>query len=256
MKVCSFKEYALRRQTSAGQPARGASTESVDAGRGRFLSGVLARSRRRLLRLLPAFGLAAAAVALTGCSVGRANGPQVGLFDLGPSTPAMATLPKREPISVNVTAVAMLNDTGVIWRIGESANPQSYATYRWAATPAQLLQQRLVERLSAQGPVLADTVDPRAPVLQVTLTRFEQVYAPDGSSSEGRVGLQAVLLKDRRTIDAVRVARAAPATTQDAAGGVQALRVATDAALDDLALWLSQKLPAPAGPMGVPLATH
>ncbi|MFC4276039.1 ABC-type transport auxiliary lipoprotein family protein [Achromobacter aloeverae] len=199
---------------------------------------------------------AAATVALSGCSVGRASAPQTGLFDLGPSTPAITTLPKREPISVNITAVSMLNDTGVIWRIGESANPQSYATYRWAATPAQLLQQRLVERLSTQGPVLADSVDPRAPVLQVTLTRFEQVFAPDGLSSEGRVTLQAVLLRERRTIDAVRVARVAPATTQDASGGVQALRVATDAALDDLALWLAQKLPAPAGPMGVPLATH
>nr|WP_231755489.1 ABC-type transport auxiliary lipoprotein family protein [Bordetella sp. N] len=201
-------------------------------------------------------GLAAAAVVLTGCSVGRASGPQAGLFDLGPATPAVTTLPKREPISANVTAVSMLNDTGVIWRIGDSANPQSYATYRWAATPAQLLQQRLVERLSAQGPVLSDTVDSRAPVLQISLTRFEQVYTPDGTSSEGRVTLQAVLLRERRTIDAVRVARSAPATSQDAAGGVQALRVATDAALDDLALWLSQKLPAPAGPMGVPMATH
>ncbi len=207
-------------------------------------------------KLLSALGVVAATLALAGCALNRPSGPQVGLFDLGPTTPAIKTLPKREPISVNITAVSMLNDTGVIWRIGDSANPQSYATYRWAATPAQLLQQRLVERLSTQGPVLTDTFDPRAPVLQLTLTRFEQVYSPDGTSSEGRVTLQAVLLRERRTIDAVRVARVAPATTQDAAGGVQALRVATDAALDDLALWLGQQLPAPAGPMGVPMATH
>lgn len=212
--------------------------------------------RRRLLTLLPAIGLAAASLALAGCSVGRASAPQASLFDLGPSAPALPNLPKREPIAVTTTAAPMLNDTGVIWRVGESANPQSYATYRWAATPAQLVQQRLVERLSAQGPVLSDTIDARAPVLQLTLTRFEQVYSPDGSSSEGRISIQAVLLRERRTIDAVRVTRAAPAATQDAAGGAQALRVATDAALDDLALWLSQKLPAPAGPVGVPMATH
>ena len=220
-----------------------------------LVSGPLAR-RRRLLTLLPAIGLAAATLALAGCSLGRASAPQASLFDLGPSEPALPNLPTRGPLAVTTTAAPMLNDAGVIWRVGESANPQSYATYRWAATPAQLVQQRLVERLSTQGPVLSDTIDARAPVLQLTLTRFEQVYSPDGSSSEGRISIQAVLLRERRTIDAVRVTRAAPAATQDAAGGAQALRVATDAALDDLALWLSQKLPAPAGPVGVPMATH
>lgn len=140
----------------------------------------------------------------------------------------------------------MLTDTGVIWRVGDSASPHSYATYRWAAPPSQLVQQRVIERLSAAGPVVQDGVDPRAPLLQVTLTRFEQVYAPDGKSSSGQVALQAVLVRDRHVVDSVRLAHGAPAPSQDAQGGVLALRAATDMTADDLAAWLDHSLAASA----------
>lgn len=207
-------------------------------------------------------------VVLGGCSLGRGAAPAQ-LFDLGPSSTApaasaasatsgpstapgagaapasaSATGARREAVAVSFSAAQMLTDTGVIWRVGDSASPHSYATYRWAAPPSQLVQQRVVDRLSAAGPVVQDGVDPRAPLLQVTLTRFEQVYAPDGGASTGQVALQAVLLRDRRVVDAVRLARGAPAPTQDAQGGVQALRAATDAAAADLAAWVDRSLAA------------
>ncbi|WP_066641469.1 ABC-type transport auxiliary lipoprotein family protein [Bordetella sp. H567] len=153
---------------------------------------------------------------------------------------------RREPVAVNFSAAQMLTDTGVIWRVGDSASPHSYATYRWAAPPSQLVQQRVIDRLSAAGPVVQDGVDPRAPVLQVTLTRFEQVYTPDGKSSSGQVALQAVLVRDRRVVDSVRLAHGAPAPSLDAQGGVVALRAATDMTADDLAAWLDRSLAASA----------
>ncbi|CAM3368413.1 ABC-type transport auxiliary lipoprotein component domain-containing protein [Bordetella sputigena] len=216
----------------------------------------------------------ALSVVLGGCSLGRGAAPAQ-LFDLGPSTATSGTWPspatsgtsaaspasamsgasaaseastrhagaaRREPVAVSFSAAQMLTDTGVIWRVGDSASPHSYATYRWAAPPSQLVQQRVIDRLSAAGPVVQDGVDPRAPLLQVTLTRFEQVYAEDGASSSGQVALQAVLVRDRRVVDAVRLARGAPAPTQDAQGGVLALRAATDAAASDLAAWLERSL--------------
>lgn len=166
-------------------------------------------------------------------------------------SPAGAPVPAgglagREPVAISFTAAQMLTDTGVIWRVGDSASPHSYATYRWAAPPSQLVQQRVIDRLSAARPVVQDGVDPRAPVLQVTLTRFEQVYAPDGKSSSGQIALQAVLVRDRRVVDSLRVARGAPAPSQDAQGGVLALRAATDMAAGDLSTWLERSLAASA----------
>ncbi|ANN79903.1 hypothetical protein BAU07_24795 [Bordetella flabilis] len=185
-------------------------------------------------------------VGLAGCGINRGTA-QTQLFDLGPA-PAMtaAAAPAREPVSVSFSAAQMLMDTGVIWRVGDSASPNSYASYRWAAPPLQLVQQRVVDRLAAGGPVVLDGVDPSAPVLQVSLTRFEQVYAPDGRSSTGQVAMQAVLVRNRHVVDSVRLARSAPAPTQDAQGGVLALRDATDAAANDLATWLARHVPAAA----------
>jgi cholesterol transport system auxiliary component len=199
---------------------------------------------------------------LSGCGIGRES-PPAQLFDLGPPPQASASgaasaslpgsasasassvaAPRREPVAVSFSAAQMLSDTGVIWRVGDSASPHSYATYRWAAPPLQLVQQRILDMLSATGPVVLDGVDPRAPLLQVSLTRFEQVYAPDGKSSVGQVSIRAVLVRDRRVVDSVLLSRNAPAPTQDAQGGVLALRAATDAAAGDLATWLERRLSA------------
>jgi cholesterol transport system auxiliary component len=187
---------------------------------------------------------------LAGCGFGRAA-PPAQLFDLGPtlSAPPAGASARREPVLVSFTAAQMLTDTGVIWRVGDSASPHSYAGYRWAASPLQLVRQRVVDTLSSDGPVVLDGVDPRAPLLQVSLTRFEQVYAPDGRSSSGQVAMQAVLVRDRTAgspvVDSVRLVRSAPAPSLDAEGGVLALRAATDAAAGDLSAWLAQRLPAP-----------
>ena len=66
----------------------------------------------------------------------------------------------------------------------------------------------------------------QTPQVQVYLSQFEQVFTPDGSASEGRVLLQAVLLNGRAVVGQLRIATRAPAPTQDAAGGVAALRQA------------------------------
>jgi cholesterol transport system auxiliary component len=207
-------------------------------------------------------------LALGGCGIGRSAAPAQ-LFDLGPpssaasasgtastsssgasssgalassASSASVAQPRRDPVAISFSASQMLTDTGVIWRVGDSASPHSYATYRWAASPLQLVQQRVVDTLSAAGPVVLDGVDPRAPLLQVSLTRFEQVYAPDGKSSVGQVSMQAVLVRERRVVDSVLLSRSAPAPTQDAQGGVLALRAATDAAAAELAAWLARRL--------------
>lgn len=217
-------------------------------------------------RLIPAFTLALL-VPLAACGLGQRGAP-ASLFDLGPDPGSRDTapqtagagalntnplnantgspaLPRRVAVELAFTAAPLLGGTGVIWRIGDSAAPHSYATYRWAAPPLQLVQQRLQDRLAQDGPVLTNGVDARAPLVQISLLQFEQVYAPDGTSSQGRVALQVNLLRERRAVDTVRLVRSVPAPTQDAEGGVAALRAATDAVAGDLALWLSTRLPVP-----------
>ena len=188
-------------------------------------------------------------LALAGCGVGRVGAPPA-VFDLGLDARPAPQLPAREPMALVFSAVPALSGTGVIWRVGDSAAPQSYATYRWASSPSDLVRQRLIERLSRQGPVLAERASGQTPQLQVYLSQFEQVFTPDGSASEGRVLLQAVLLNGRNVVGQVRIATQAPAPTQDAAGGVAALRQATDNAADQLAQWLASQPKAAARPGG------
>lgn len=182
---------------------------------------------------------------LAGCGFGRVPAPPT-VFDLGLDAAPVPALPSREPIAMTFQAVPSLSDTSVIWRVGDSAAPKAYATYRWASSPTELLRQRIAERLSRQGPVLNERVSLQTPQLQVFLSQFEQVFAADGSASEGRILLQAVLVQGRTVLGQKRIVAQADAPTQDAAGGVAALRQASNDAADQLAQWLAATLkPAP-----------
>ncbi|AIT25956.1 ABC-type transport auxiliary lipoprotein family protein [Bordetella holmesii] len=181
--------------------------------------------------------MAVLALVLGGCSVGRVA-PQAALFDLGPEPTASVQLPARAPIVLAFSAAPSLSDTGVIWRVADSTAPKAYAGFRWSEPPASLVRQRLQERLSHEGAVLSDGGGTGAPQLRVTLTRFEQVFAADGSSSQGQVVLQAVVLQDGKILGQRRFAAEAAAPSQDASGGVAALRLATDSAAESLAAWL------------------
>ena len=185
---------------------------------------------------------------LAGCGIGRVGAPP-SVFDLGLDATPVPALPARAPIALNLQAVPVLSDTSVIWRVGDSAAPKAYATYRWASSPSELVRQRITDRLSRQGAVLADRVNLQMPQLQLSLMQFEQVYAEDGQSSEGRILLQAVLVNGRAVGDQKRIQVRVPAGTQDAAGGVAALRQATDEAADQLAQWLAS---VPATPAATP----
>ncbi|MDH0089887.1 MULTISPECIES: ABC-type transport auxiliary lipoprotein family protein [Achromobacter] len=186
---------------------------------------------------------------LAGCGIGRVDAPPQ-LYDLGLDARPVPALPARDPIALSFQAAPGLSDTGMIWRVGDSAAPRSYATYRWAASPAELVRERITDRLSRQGAVLGDRVTLQTPRLQVSLAQFEQVFAEDGQSSQGRILLQAVLLNGREVVDQKRILVTVSAPSQDAEGGVAALRQATDEASDQLAQWLASTLRPPAAPRG------
>jgi len=203
--------------------------------------------RMRAVRLMSACCIA---VVLAACAGSRGGAPseRPQRYDLGPFTSQSATPganPQGSPLVLSMDAAPILADTGILWRVGNSAAPQAYAQARWAATPVQLVRQRLVDHMSQDRPVLAESVVADVAQLRITLTRFEQVFATDGSSSQGHVDLQVMMVQNRKILSSTRIQVQAPADTQDAEGGVQALRAATDQAAKELSYWASvQNAPA------------
>jgi ABC-type uncharacterized transport system auxiliary subunit len=130
----------------------------------------------------------------------------------------------------------------VIWRVGEAGQPQAYTTYQWVASPARLVTQRIVDRLSLQGPVLQQNAAGDLPQVWLNLQRFEQTFSEDGTSSNGQLTLQAILIKGNKVIEQKLLDIQVAARTQDALGGAQALREATDQAAEQVAQWLTVQL--------------
>jgi ABC-type uncharacterized transport system auxiliary subunit len=99
-----------------------------------------------------------------------------------------------------------------------------------------------VDRLSLQGAVLQQNAVGDLPQVRLNLQRFEQTFSADGSTSQGQLILQAILIKSAKVIDQKLVDIKVPARTQDALGGAQALREATDQAAEQVAQWLTVQL--------------
>lgn len=184
----------------------------------------------------------AGAIVLGGCTAGRGSAPTQ--LDLGAGVSApKAPLATNPPIAVPLaTAAALLNESKVIWRVGDTGQPQAYATYQWVAPPAHLVTQRVIDRLSLQGAVLTQNVGGDLPQVRINLQRFEQTFSADGASSQGQLTMQVVLVRGTRISDQLLIDLRVPATTQDAPGGAVALRQATEQASDQIAQWISKQL--------------
>jgi len=177
---------------------------------------------------------------LSACALGDgAQAPKQ--LDLGAGyTAATSGLPEMPPIAVPAaTSASLLTETMVVWRVGDQGQPQAYTTYQWVAPPARLVTQRIVDRLSLQGAVLQQNVGGELPQLRLNLQRFEQTFSADGVSSHAQLTLQAVLIRGQTVVGQRLIDVRIPATSQDAPGGAQALRVATDQAAEQVAQWLT-----------------
>ncbi|MDO8694890.1 MAG: ABC-type transport auxiliary lipoprotein family protein [Sheuella sp.] len=165
-------------------------------------------------------------------------------LDLGWATTALKSpLPPNPAVAVPAAAsAALLNETMVIWRVGDTGQPQAYTSYQWVAPPARLITQRVVDRLSLQGAVLQQSVGADFPQIRLNVQRFEQTFSPDGATSKGNLTLQVVLIRGTKVVDQLLIDLSVPASTQDAPGGADALRQATDQAVEQMAQWLTVAL--------------
>lgn len=196
-------------------------------------------------------------LALGGCALpGQPVRPFV--YDFGPgelAPPGPTLAAQLAPLAVaEVEATPALDSTAVLYRLAyaNAQQLQPYALARWSMTPAQLVRQRLRERLGQRRALLAAdgggaagvagaSGGPAPLVLRLELEEFSQLFErPD--QSVGLLRLRATLLQPKPGGEQLLAQRSLivqrPAATPDAPGGVRALSAATEAAVQELEQWL------------------
>ncbi|MES2413143.1 MAG: ABC-type transport auxiliary lipoprotein family protein [Pseudomonadota bacterium] len=205
-------------------------------------------------------GGAALLLALLAACSGLPDKPTRALmYDFGPGP--LVTQPSTRqaplpPLAIDdiSTYGGAIENMSILYRLAYADEQQlrPYSQARWSMPPAQLIRQRMREKLSqrravfnaGEGAALNRSQNAVLPLLlKVELQEFSQLFtAPE--TSVGLVRLRATLidvtpageklLAQRNVI----VQRAAPSS--DAPGGARALTAATDAAIEEIDQWLQQ----------------
>ncbi len=207
-------------------------------------------------------------VFLSACSGLPDKPTRSNMYDFGPdllSTPAtmrqapLPPLPPLPPIALDdiATPGGALDNMAVLYRLvyQDAQHLRLYAQSRWAMPPAQLVRQRLRDQLgqrravfnAGSGAALNRSQNAQSTVLplllRIDLEEFSQLFStPD--TSVGLIRLRVTLLEvtpaGEKLIGQRNVIAQRPAPTPDAPGGVRALTLATDAAIEEIDQWLQQ----------------
>jgi len=204
----------------------------------------------------------AALLLAAGCSV--VDKPvRATMYDFGPGALATQGAPSTSAASPALRPLALaevatvggaLENQAVLYRLAyvDAQQLRPYAQARWSMPPAQLVRQRLRERLGQDRVVLTARENVALNrsqnadlwMLRLELEEFSHLFSTP-AASEGRVRLHATLVEmtpgGERLLAQRSVAVRQSAPSLDAAGGVRALTAATDAAIDELAQWLAQQ---------------
>lgn len=160
-------------------------------------------------------------------------------YDLGPAPQTTNSGPMPAVKVLEVTAPEALTSDKLIYRLSyaDAQQTASYANSHWTMAPAALLTQRLRNALSQRGTVLTGADGVSAPVLKVDLSEFEQVFDSQ-TQSHGAVTARATLTHGGKVLAQHTFIARAPASSSDAAGGVQALAAASDDLVAQITAWL------------------
>ena len=194
----------------------------------------------------------------SGCSV-IDKPARASLYDFGPgqlsspaSSPAVAALPPLALADI-VTSGGALDNEGVLYRLAytDAQQLRPYSLARWSMPPAQLVRQRLRERLgqrravlkASEGVALNRGQAASLPMLRLELEEFSQLFSAP-AASVGLIRLHATLVDitptGERLVGQRSIVVQRPASSADAPGGVRALTEATDAAIEEIEEWLLQ----------------
>lgn len=203
------------------------------------------RAPMRALRPLPRarsgfIGMSfAALLVISGCASGPPAAVSNIRYDLGTPAP-LASGMSTPPVKVlDVNAAKDLDSDAFVYRLkyADAQRTGAYSNSHWTMSPADLLTQRLRGALAGHGTVLTGADVVRAPMLQVDLTDFEQVF-DSASESHGEVSARATLSQHGQVISQRTFMSRAPSYTADAAGGARALAAASDDLIAQMAAWL------------------
>ena len=178
-------------------------------------------------------------LSLAGCfTTGRRGADAVpATYDLGP-VQARSTADKDKvwpAVAVEVRVPSWFDSLGIEYRLNyaDAERLHDYALARWAASPASLIQQRLVQQLGAspvgQGGARC--------VLRIEIDEFSHTFDTPESSRGVLRGRATLLDSGRRTVAERDLAYDTPALSGDSRGGVVALGTAVDRMAADLAAW-------------------
>lgn len=205
--------------------------------------------------------VAVAACALAGCSALPEKPVRASLYDFGPGLTAPSTAPVTPllpPLALaEVESAGVLEgSTSVLYRLGyaDAQQLRPYAQARWSMPPAQLVHQRLRDRLSQRRPVLNAgesasllRTEGKLPlVLRVDLEEFSHLFQ-SATASTGLIRLRVTLVDDTPAGEKLLAQRQfvvqKDAPSSDAPGGVRALAAATDEAAQQIDQWLGTMAP-------------
>jgi cholesterol transport system auxiliary component len=190
-------------------------------------------------------------LALAGCSLPGKRVPDT-VYDFGPGAVRTAATDRMAPLPAlalgQVQASPALDGTAVLYRLAYSDAQQlkPYAQARWSMAPAQLLRQRFGEHLGQRRALLSpgDVGPPGSatpPTLRLELEEFSQLFDTP-TTSVGLLRLRATVVQPGPGGEQLVAQRSVivhqPALSADASGGVRALTAATDAAAQEIGLWL------------------
>lgn len=196
---------------------------------------------------------------LAGCSALPDKPVRAVMYDFGPgnlSTPATTRQAPLEAIAIDdiSTSGGAIDNMAVLYRLAytDAQQLRPYSQARWSMPPAQLVRQRLREKLGQRRAVFnagdsaarnrkQNTVLPLQ--LKIDLEEFSHLFTTP-ETSVGLVRMRASLLEitpvGEKLIGQRNVVVQRPAPTADAAGGVRAMTLATDAAIEEIEQWLQQ----------------
>lgn len=180
--------------------------------------------------------IVALVLVLAACTAAGKRGAQPpAVYDLGPPAAPLAGPAATPPLALEVRAPAWLDTPGIAYRLAyaESGRRRDYAQARWAAPPAQLVQQRLAQQLG----LVQQGQGGAACLLRIDVDEFSQVFAaPERSHASLRARLR-LLDRGGGALAERAVAIERLAASPDSRGGVAALTAAVEQLASEVAEW-------------------